>query len=178
MQPAEHRLGDDRGGRPGGERPPDRGLSRMVSVNRAVSSLTLIPSPMPSPSFPLPQGEREASRSALARGLIHSGRGRRAVAAFGRRFIGRDNGAGRALIEAPVRAVAVVITHELIEQPLQVPLVEDKHMIQALPSQCAHQPLGNRVGLGCTNQRANLRDAEAAPPAREFTPVEIAVLGV
>lgn len=57
------------------------------------------------------------------------------------------NGARRSVIEASVRAVLVVIPDEFIHDLLQMPLVEDKYMIQALPPQCAHEPLSDRIRL-------------------------------
>ena len=51
------------------------------------------------------------------------------------------------MIEAAVRPVAVVVSNKLLHDFLQMPFVEDEHVIQALPAQRAHEPLGNAIRL-------------------------------
>jgi hypothetical protein len=71
------------------------------------------------------------------------------------------------MIEASMRPMAIVVISELRYHLLQMPLVEDEHMIQAFSSQRAYEPLGNGIRLRCSDRRANLADAEAFCPARE-----------
>ncbi len=46
--------------------------------------------------------------------------------------------------------------------------VENKHLIETLPAQRAHEPLGNRIGLRCSDRCANLPNAQTADLAREL----------
>ncbi len=51
--------------------------------------------------------------------------------------------------QAPVRALGVVERHVLVEHRPQVLLVEDEHVIEALGTEGAHDPLRDGVGNRC-----------------------------
>src|SRR3990172_8895472 len=81
------------------------------------------------------------------------------------------NGTGRSLTKASMRPLAVVVANELIHDSLQMPFVEDKHVIQALPSERPDKPLRNRIGLRRPDGRADFPDPEGADLAAEFVPI-------
>src|SRR3990172_13017877 len=83
----------------------------------------------------------------------------------------RGNGAGRPLTKASMRPLAVVVANELIHDSLQMPFVEDKHVIQALSSERPDKPLRNRIRLRRPDGRADFPDPEGADLAAEFVPI-------
>jgi hypothetical protein len=69
-------------------------------------------------------------------------------------------------------AVAVVVGGELNDSLLQVPLVEDQHMIQAFSAQRAGEALGDGVGLRGAHRRTDLLQPQASCLAGELQPVD------
>ena len=54
-------------------------------------------------------------------------------------------------VDAAVRALAVVVGHELTENAVEVALAPDEQPVQALSSCCAHKSFRERVRLGGSN---------------------------
>ena len=48
-----------------------------------------------------------------------------------------------------MRPMLIVVIDILVHDLLQVPFVEDQHVIKAFPSQGADPSFGNGIGLGC-----------------------------
>jgi len=57
-----------------------------------------------------------------------------------------DGGTRRRQCQAAVRALGVVVRHVLGEHGVQVTLVEDEHVVEAVVAQRAHHALRDRVG--------------------------------
>ena len=51
----------------------------------------------------------------------------------------------RFLLQALMRTVAVIVPDVLGQELAEMPFAEDQHMIQALATKCAHEPLGKCV---------------------------------
>src|SRR5262249_10112450 len=68
--------------------------------------------------------------------------------------------AGRTLSNRTVWAPAVEVADILGQDFLQMALIEDEHVVQALGPDRSHPALGNRVGPRRSERRARLGDAE------------------
>jgi len=62
--------------------------------------------------------------------------------------------------ECAMRPGTVVVRHVLSQYPPGVPLIDDDHVVQTLLTQCAYDPLGNRVCLGSLDRGEDGLDAE------------------
>ena len=58
-----------------------------------------------------------------------------------------------------MRAVGVVVVHELAQDSQEVAPIEDKHPVEALPAEGPDEALGEGVGLGCPYRSADDLDA-------------------
>lgn len=61
----------------------------------------------------------------------------------------------RSLVKGSVRAVEVVVRHELCENTLELTSVKDQNPIQAFSSNGADEALGDAVGPGCVHRSAD-----------------------
>src|SRR5271169_3944276 len=57
------------------------------------------------------------------------------------------------LLESEMSSVLVVIAHVVFQQPSEVPLVENDHVVQQVPPDTANPALRNSVGEGRQLQR-------------------------
>ena len=76
-----------------------------------------------------------------------------------------------------MRAIAVVVVNELLQDRAQVEFAERYQVVEALAADSPHPALGDRVGPWCLNRRRNARDAKSgAAPAEIPAPDAIAVM--
>ena len=73
-------------------------------------------------------------------------------------------------VERLMRPSRVVVADEVTEHVLQVALIHDDHMVEALPAQRADQPLGDAVGLRRRDRREHGLDADPPRPGDEVPP--------
>jgi hypothetical protein len=52
----------------------------------------------------------------------------------------------------------IVVRHIFVDEPVQVPVIDDQHVIQTLASHVADEPLANRVGFGRSDRRPDNLD--------------------
>lgn len=64
-----------------------------------------------------------------------------------------------------MRPVAVVVSGELGQHPVQVALIDHDQMIEALGTNRPDDPLGNRVGLRRPGRCPHASDRQARQPA-------------
>jgi hypothetical protein len=76
------------------------------------------------------------------------------------------------VFQRPVGAVSVIIFHILPKHPFKLPVVEDDHMVQALPSQRADQTLHVRILPGRPRGDEFRLHAQARDSAHELRPVD------
>src|SRR5262245_37025249 len=88
----------------------------------------------------------------------------------GRRW-GTDAWERRRQGQAAVGPVGVVVADVLPEDALQVPLVQDEHVIQALVAEGADDPFSDGVGAGCPERRQDGVDPQPPRPGDEVATV-------
>src|SRR5262249_43025991 len=81
--------------------------------------------------------------------------------------------AGRTLSNRTVWAPAVEVADILGQYFLQMALVEDEHVVQALGPDRSHPALGNRVGPRRSERRAHLGNAEITDSRAGITAVAV-----
>lgn len=82
------------------------------------------------------------------------------------------HGLRRLQVQAPMRAMGVVVGDVLAEHRAEVALVQDDEVVQALPPQRADHALGDRVGTGRPDRREEGRDAQGRSPFPEVAAVD------
>src|SRR5262249_22206176 len=75
--------------------------------------------------------------------------------------------AGRPLSQRSMRAPVVEIADILGQDPLQMALIEDEHVVQALGSDGPHPALGDGIGSRRSERCANLGNTNIAHPTIE-----------
>src|ERR1035441_5656683 len=60
-------------------------------------------------------------------------------------------GEGHLEVDAAVRALGVIVLHELPQHAVQVALAADQQPIEALSACCEHKPFRERVRVGSSN---------------------------
>src|SRR5262249_60593597 len=75
--------------------------------------------------------------------------------------------AGRQLSQRPMRAPVVEIADIFGQDLLQMALIEDEHVVQALGSDGSHPALGYGIGSRRSEWRANLGNTNIAHPTME-----------
>src|SRR5262252_9280184 len=75
--------------------------------------------------------------------------------------------AGRPLTQRSMRAPVVEIADILGQDPLQMALIEDEHVVQALGSDGPHPALGDGIGSRRSERCANLGNTNIAHPTIE-----------
>ena len=53
-----------------------------------------------------------------------------------------------------------------------MPFIKNEHMIETLPSQGSDEAFGDRIGLRCSDRRADFLNAEGADLAAEFISID------
>ena len=66
--------------------------------------------------------------------------------------------------ECAMRPGTVVVRYVLSQYPPGVPLIDDDHVVQTLPTQFAYDPFGNGVSLGCLDRGKDGLDTDLACP--------------
>jgi hypothetical protein len=81
-----------------------------------------------------------------------------------------------ALLNPLMRPCVIEVSYKFADEPIQLALTQDQHVIEAFPSDAAHESLTDSVGSGCAHWGPDYLNLPVPRDARETQPVLLVVV--